>query len=67
MLDGYGINGSGQPAVETWWGGRFGLPPDARDVPEQDVRGFMDDGAKVWAEMERLRVEWKQRLDESEK
>jgi hypothetical protein len=39
----------------------------AKDANREDVETFVEEGAKVWREMEQLRKEWEERLDEHEK
>jgi 3-keto steroid reductase len=55
--------------VAGWgWGGRLGeykrkgRDPYAQDVTEQSAEKFRESGKKCWAEMEKLRMEWEDRL-----
>jgi len=66
-VEGWGVNGSGEAFKDTWWGGRFGRAPGARDATREDVEQFVQDGARVWQEMEKLRVDWESRLEEYER
>ncbi|RMZ86390.1 hypothetical protein DV736_g6384, partial [Chaetothyriales sp. CBS 134916] len=66
----WGINGSGKPYSETWWGGVSwlgggynGRRSDAVDASKEDVENFVTDGAEAWRKMEQLRAEWEARLD----
>ena len=70
-VEGYGLNGSGEPYTSTWWGGaawwgggQLGRKKGARDAKGEDVEEFVEQGAEVWKVMEDLRVEWEGRLDE---
>lgn len=71
---GSGTDFWGQERVERtevagWgWGGRMGeykrkgRNPYAQDVTKESAEKFRETGEKCWAEMERLRVEWEDRL-----
>jgi 3-keto steroid reductase len=55
--------------VAGWgWGGRTGeykrngRDPYAQDVTKESSEKFREQGEKCWAEMERLRIEWEDRL-----
>jgi 3-keto steroid reductase len=55
--------------VAGWgWGGRLGeykrkgRDPYAQDLTEQSAEKFRETGKKCWAEMEKLRIEWEDRL-----
>jgi len=65
----WGVNGSGLPYVRDWWGGVHGLgrKPGATEATGEDVQGFVELGGQVWEGMERLRVEWEERLAEAER
>ena len=70
-VEGWGINGTGKPFSETWWGGpswwgggQIGRFAGAQDATKGDVDNFVSDGAEVWRKMEELRTEWEKRLDE---
>ncbi|RMZ76182.1 hypothetical protein DV737_g4950, partial [Chaetothyriales sp. CBS 132003] len=67
--EGWGINGSGKPYSETWWGGVSwlgggynGRRSNAVDASKDDVENFITDGAEAWRKMEQLRAEWEARL-----
>ncbi|RMZ84898.1 hypothetical protein DV738_g390, partial [Chaetothyriales sp. CBS 135597] len=68
--EGWGIDGSGKPYSETWWGGPSwlgggynGRRGDAVDASKEDVENFISGGADAWQAMEQLRVEWEARLE----
>lgn len=69
-VSGWGLNGTGQPYAQTWWGGLYGpdgkygrgRKPDAVEATGQDVRDFVALGARVWAAMEALRQDWEGRI-----
>jgi 3-keto steroid reductase len=70
-VDGYGIRGDGEPFAANWWGGRswwgpkyLGRAVGARDAEREDIEKFVEEGVGVWKEMEDLRVEWEDRLEE---
>lgn len=71
-VEGWGLDGSGAPFKDTWfatdrfgaWGRRLGV--HATDATEEDVQHFVELGARVWREMEALRVEWEARLDRAD-
>lgn len=65
-VQGWGVDGSGG-TVEWWLRGGRGRMRGATDATKEDIETFVEEGAKVWREMEQLRVEWSQRLDEYEK
>lgn len=56
--------------VEGWgWGGKvgeykrkYGRHPDAQDLTEESQQRLFETGRACWDEMERLRVEWEDRL-----
>jgi 3-keto steroid reductase len=65
-VEGWGLDGSGAPI--DWWGkGSWGRLRGAKDATRGDVENFVEEGARVWREMEQLRLEWEARLDEHEK
>jgi 3-keto steroid reductase len=65
-VEGWGLDGSG--AHIDWRGtARWGRQRGARDATKEDVENFVQEGARVWREMEQLRLEWEARLDEHEK
>ncbi|KAF2654923.1 3-keto-steroid reductase [Lophiostoma macrostomum CBS 122681] len=59
--------------VDGWgWGGRLdestnrkGRSPFAKDLTKEDKEQFEETGRKCWEELEKLRIEWEQRLDEA--
>ena len=68
--EGWGINGSGKPFTDTWWGGPawwgggyLGRVTGAKDATKEDVEDFITAGAEVWRKMEELRVDWEKRLE----
>jgi 3-keto steroid reductase len=65
-VEGWGLDGSGMP-VDWWAKGGRGRMRGAKDANREDVETFVEEGAKVWREMEQLRKEWEERLDEHEK
>ena len=65
-VQGWGVDGSGG-AFEWWKKNGRGRMRGAKDATKEDIETFVEEGAKVWREMEKLRVEWSQRLDEYEK
>ncbi len=64
-VQGWGVDGSGSP-VEWWNKGDWGRMRGAKDATREDVETFVEEGAKVWREMEQLREEWDKRIDEYE-
>lgn len=55
--------------VSGWgWGGRLGeykrkgRDPFAKDLTKESQERFVENGRKCWEEMERLRIEWEDRL-----
>ena len=73
-VEGWGVNGSGTPFADTWWGGpswwqggNIGRPKGAKDATKEDVEDFIVQGADVWNKMEDLRIEWEQRLEAYDK
>lgn len=61
----WGINGSGAPYVEGWWGGKGGRGRKlrAKEATGDDVRGFVGIGGRVWRGMEELREMWEGRIE----
>lgn len=62
--------------VEGWgWGGRLedvdegkrrkGRSPYAKDLTTQDKEKFVETGRRCWEEMESLRLEWEERLEDA--
>lgn len=68
-VPGWGVNGSGLPYLEKWWGGKNGdgRKPEWKEVMKADVDNFVAQGGRVWKEMEKLRVEWEARILEAER
>lgn len=69
-VPGWGVCGDGRK-VEWWhdgvrWLGGWGRRRGARDASAEDVERFIEDGAFVWTELEKLRKEWESRIDSSE-
>lgn len=62
----WGVNGSAERVKETWWGGGWGRTIGATDATKGDVEGFVRQGARVWKEMEELRVDWEARMQKCE-
>jgi 3-keto steroid reductase len=65
-VEGWGLDGSGM-AIDWWGKNGWGRMRGAKDATREDVESFVEEGAKVWREMEQLRVEWEERLDEHER
>jgi 3-keto steroid reductase len=65
-VEGWGVDGSGAP-IEWWAKGSWGRLRGAKDATREDVEDFVQEGSRVWREMEQLRLEWETRLDEYEK
>lgn len=69
-VPGWGICGDG--GVVEWWykGWRFlgggGRKRGGKDAKKEDVERFVEEGALVWRELERLRIEWEGRIKEFE-
>jgi 3-keto steroid reductase len=68
-VPGWGLVGDGE-RVEWWqvgfgWLGGWGRKRGARDATREDVEKFVEDGALVWRELERLRREWEERIERS--
>ena len=61
-VHGWGVDGSGKPVRERWWGGGWGRMIGAVDATGEDVEQFIRQGARVWREMEELRVDWEARI-----
>ena len=65
-VQGWGLDGSGRPVRETWWGGGWGRRTGATDATGEDVEDFMRQGARVWRAMEELRMDWERRIRDFE-
>lgn len=65
-VEDWGLDGTGRPFSDTWWGGRLGRKDGARDATTEDVENFIADGTHVWDEMETLRRDWEARIEEYE-
>lgn len=66
----WGVRGDGRQ-VEWWhvgpgWRGGWGRKRGAKDATREDVEKFVEDGAFVWRELERLRTEWEARIERFE-
>ena len=62
----WGLSGDGEK-VERWevghgWLGAWGRKRRLKDATKEDVERFVEDGALVWRELERLRREWEGRI-----
>lgn len=65
-VPGWGLNGDGEK-VDWWQMGRgWGRKRGAKDATREDVEQFVEEGASVWRELERLRGEWEGRIDRFE-
>lgn len=62
-VQGWGVNGSGTPYTETWWGGNVGRKTGAKDATREDVEDFVSTAAIAWGKMEALRKEWEARIE----
>lgn len=62
-VKGWGLDGSGRPMKGSWWGGRWGRSIEATDASKGDVEVFIEQGAKVWKEMEELKLAWEARIE----
>jgi 3-keto steroid reductase len=69
-VPGWGVCGDGAKIewwqVGSWWLGGWGRKRGTQDATREDVERFVEDGALVWRELERLRVEWEGRIERSE-
>lgn len=70
-VPGWGVSGDGE-VVEWWqvgsgWLGGWGRKRGAKDATREDVEAFVEGGALVWGELERLRVEWEGRIEKNER
>jgi 3-keto steroid reductase len=69
-VEGWGLCGSGIAFADSWWAqdmfGSWGRIRGSTDATSEDIERFVEDGAWVWREMERLRVEWEARIEEYE-
>jgi 3-keto steroid reductase len=65
-VPGWGVSGDGKPVV--WWqpGSGWGRRRGAIDATSEDVERFLEDGARVWSELEALRREWEARIERFE-
>lgn len=62
-VQGWGLNGSGLPFKDTWWGGHVGRKAGATDASREDVEQFVASGAGIWREMESMRKDWEARIE----
>ncbi|KIX97386.1 uncharacterized protein Z520_06838 [Fonsecaea multimorphosa CBS 102226] len=65
-VPGWGINGSGKPFKDKWWGGSLGRKTGFSDATKEDVEAFVVEGAEVWNKMEAMRKDWEARIEEYE-
>jgi len=65
-VEGWGINGTGEPFGDKWWGGTVGRKSGSKDATKEDVQQFVAEGAEVWRKMEALRKDWEARIREYE-
>ncbi|KIX05183.1 uncharacterized protein Z518_06055 [Rhinocladiella mackenziei CBS 650.93] len=65
-VEGWGLNGTGKPFQEKWWGGQVGRKRGATDATNRDVENFIVEGAEVWKKMEILRKDWESRIEKYE-
>ncbi len=69
-VPGWGLTGDGGEVV--WWQigrgwlGGWGRKRGAKDATREDVERFVEDGALVWRELERLRREWEEKIERFE-
>jgi 3-keto steroid reductase len=61
-VQGWGINGTGAPFRDTWWGKGLGRKTGSTDATEEDVENFIAQGSEVWEKMETLRKDWEARI-----
>lgn len=66
-VPGWGLVGDGEK-VEWWqvgrgWLGGWGRKRGAVDATREDVEKFVEEGAFVWRELEKLRREWEGRIE----
>ncbi|KIW77252.1 hypothetical protein Z517_09698 [Fonsecaea pedrosoi CBS 271.37] len=62
-VPGWGINGSGKPFKDKWWGGSLGRKTGYTDATKEDVENFVAEGAEVWNKMEAMRKDWEARIE----
>ncbi|EXJ70801.1 uncharacterized protein A1O5_05791 [Cladophialophora psammophila CBS 110553] len=65
-VPGWGLNGSGKPFKDKWWGGSLGRKTGSADATKDDVENFVAQGAQVWNRMETLRKDWEARIERYE-
>ncbi|OAP55820.1 hypothetical protein AYL99_09972 [Fonsecaea erecta] len=63
-VPGWGIDGSGKPFKDKWWGGSLGRKAGFVDATKEDVETFVAEGAEVWNKMEALRKDWEARIEQ---
>lgn len=66
-VQGWGVDGSGEPLKEKWWGGGWGRTIGAADATTEDVQEFTRQGVRVWKEMEEMRMDWELRIQRYER
>lgn len=62
-VEGWGVNGTGEPFKDSWWAGHVGRKSGAKDATPEDVEDFISTGAIAWKQMETLRKEWETRIE----
>lgn len=66
-VPGWGLHGDGKPVVWQQQPGRgLGRKRGTTDATSADVEEFVDAGARVWGELERLRRDWEARIERFE-
>ncbi|KAJ9605606.1 3-keto-steroid reductase [Cladophialophora chaetospira] len=65
-VEGWGLDGTGQPFKDKWWGGSLGRKTGSTDATEEDVESFVAQGVRVWGKMEALRTDWEARIEKYE-
>ncbi|OQU98147.1 hypothetical protein CLAIMM_03972 [Cladophialophora immunda] len=65
-VPGWGLNGSGRPFEDKWWGGSLGRKTGFTDATKEDVENFVAAGAEVWDKMEAMRKDWEARIEKYE-
>lgn len=70
----WGIRGTGAPYAQTWWDGYYaegqhamGRKKGAVEAKPEHVQNFLGQGVEVWKQMEALRRDWEQRIEDFEK
>jgi 3-keto steroid reductase len=65
-VPGWGLDGSGMPFKDRWWGGSLGRKSGSVDATKEDVEDFISQSTEVWEKMEELRKEWEERIEKYE-